>query len=351
MKYKNEGIQRRKFIKDVTIAGTAALTTARLAGIGSEGMAASLQDRKTRAQDVADIGELKSINIKCLSETGWFDTNLLLSDINRAGGMSTSQYDIPWDHRNPGGYSALIEAEELDGRIHRILLDTGWSIPYMDWVFQRERVSEMLRKHEIEFAVISHEHLDHFWGLPTLSKYNDDLELVVPSTMTSRGWDLIKGCHKESAVKQISPGVINKHFPGFATVLFDISIILGVQGETVLYFNIKDKGIVIVTGCGHPTPQVMIDFSVNNIATKSAKNYGLYGGLHIAMLEDWNPAAQEMLDAIIAANFSRIGSNHCTGVIAVEKMIENGLPVVTGAGNFCSKSNKYVGNGDTIAFD
>ncbi len=346
-KHKTDGIGRRNFMKDVAIGG---LAGASLASSGGQGIAASVPGSEEQAMGNPDIGELKCVKIKCLSETGWFDTSLLLENINASGGMSTSQYLVQWDKRNPGGYSALIEAEALDGTTHTILLDTGWNVPYMDWVFQREGINTLLSNDVIEFAVISHEHMDHFWGLSVLSKYNRNLRLIIPSTFTERGVDLIASCHNDDEIQRVSPGVINNHFPGFASVMFDIPILLGVQGETVLYFNIKNKGLVIVTGCGHPTPQVMFQYAKDNIVTDSGLFYGLYGGLHISLLESWNPKAQAMLEAIISHNFSAIGSNHCTGVIAVEKMIENGLPVVTGTANFGSKSDKYVGNGDVILF-
>ena len=107
--------------------------------------------------------------------------------------------------------------------------------------------------------------------------------------------------------------------------------------------------MVVVTGCGHPTPHVMFAFARKKIGS-SSRFYGLYGGLHISLLESWNPKAQAMLEAILKEKFSAIGSNHCTGVIAVEKMIEHGQPVVIGTANFGSKSEKYVGNGDEIVF-
>lgn len=40
--------------------------------------------------------------------------------------------------------------------------------------------------------------------------------------------------------------------PGVAAKMFDVPILLRVRGENVLYFNVKDKGIVTVTGCCHP---------------------------------------------------------------------------------------------------
>ncbi|MDD5205408.1 MAG: hypothetical protein PHS17_08300 [Desulfobacterales bacterium] len=49
------------------------------------------------------------------------------------------------------------------------------------------------------------------------------------------------------------PGHINKLYDGCALVAFDLPIVIRVRGEQSLYFNVKDKGIVCVTGCCHQT--------------------------------------------------------------------------------------------------
>ncbi|MGC8603173.1 MAG: hypothetical protein ACP5VS_05730, partial [Desulfomonilaceae bacterium] len=57
-----------------------------------------------------DIGALKSLRVEVLSETGWFDNTIMTKNMMDYGGMTTSQYEIPWDSQNAGGYSALITA-------------------------------------------------------------------------------------------------------------------------------------------------------------------------------------------------------------------------------------------------
>ena len=77
------------------------------------------------------IGALKRLKILCISEVGWLDNATLLADIAAAGGMSVNQYELPWPpfgelHAdNAAGSSALIEAETVDGKRHRLLFDTG----------------------------------------------------------------------------------------------------------------------------------------------------------------------------------------------------------------------------------
>ena len=48
--------------------------------------------------------------------------------------------------------------------------------------------------------------------------------------------------------------------------------------------------------------------------------------------------------------FQKIACNHCTGLAAVQKMIQLGYPVVRGTGHLGSKSDLYVGNGDEVIF-
>ena len=49
-------------------------------------------------------------------------------------------------------------------------------------------------------------------------------------------------------------------------------------------------------------------------------------------------------------NFQKIACNHCTGLAAVQRMIELGYPVIRGSGRLGSKSDLYIGNGDEVVF-
>ena len=49
-------------------------------------------------------------------------------------------------------------------------------------------------------------------------------------------------------------------------------------------------------------------------------------------------------------NFKKVACNHCTGLVAVQRMIDLGYPVVKGSGQNGSKSDLYVGNGDEVMF-
>ncbi len=92
------------------------------------------------------IGFCKSVKITCISETSWFDGNVLMKNMEDAGGREVSQWIVDWDEDNAGGYSSLIEIEGLDGTRHKFLLDTGWNKGFMDKAFEREGIDRMLKK-------------------------------------------------------------------------------------------------------------------------------------------------------------------------------------------------------------
>ena len=117
------------------------------------------------AQPVA-IGALKRLKILCISEIGWLDNATLLADIAAAGGMNVSQYRLPWPpfgelHAdNAAGSSALIEAETVDGTLHRVLFDTGWNPAWMERRFAEEGVDRLLAEGAIDCLVtVSYTHL------------------------------------------------------------------------------------------------------------------------------------------------------------------------------------------------
>ena len=145
-------MERRDFLTTMALTGAAASSSALLLPGNAE------------AANKVDIGEVKNVKIDVLSETSWFNNDNLKKSIVDYGGASTNQYTIPWDAENAGGYSALITVTTLDGKDHKILMDSGWSNPWMDYVFEMHGIPKMLSNGEIEFMVLTHWHLDHFWG-------------------------------------------------------------------------------------------------------------------------------------------------------------------------------------------
>ena len=143
--------------------------------------------------DRLDIGAVESVKIDVLTETGWFDDTRFKQDMAEYGGSEQTQYRIAWDRENAGGYSALLTITTLDGEEKKILLDTGWNTDWMDYVFARQGIDRMLERGEIDFMVLSHWHLDHFWGIEFDAQAQPATQAVRPGHLARGGPGPVEG--------------------------------------------------------------------------------------------------------------------------------------------------------------
>ena len=363
-------MERRDFLKTASASGLLAFSATAMAPTGAA------------ARRRTDIGEVKSVKVDVLSETSWFNNDQLKKDIVDHGGASTNQYSIPWDWDNAGGYSALITVETLEGETKRILLDSGWNNDWMDYVFDMNGIPQMLQRNEIDFMVISHWHLDHLWGIESALKHNPDIKIYAPATSYPEDMALLKEkAHHKVDGRDGSPVTICKNdvphtgelilcqpdgdtgegvynvMPGVAIKMFDVPILLRVRGENVLYFNVKDKGIVTVTGCCHPG--ILTLFSYARRSFEGYRPYGCYGGLHLSLFETWDPKFDDIIRGVKAFKLEKVACNHCTGWLWAEKATEAGVPIVKGTDRYktykrqstvAKASNVFLTNGDSITF-
>jgi len=306
-----------------------------------------------QAKQKMDIGVLKHLKILCISEIGWFDDAALLGDIKAAGGMGVSQYTLPWPPfgklhpENAAGSSALVEAEETDGTVHQLLFDTGWSPAWMDQRFAEEGIDRRLQRGEIDCLVISHEHFDHFWGIGSTVKHCPGITIYVPEGFHQEGLDFIKQSGHTGKVITVHPEEPLVLFPGFAVVNFRMETLLQVKGENVLYVNLQDKGITMMTGCGHGGVLNLLDYAQRTFQGGD-KIYAVYGGLHISPFEEWDAERDKIVQTLTQYHIEHIGCNHCTGIKAVEHMRDAGLPIVQGTARHRSKTPLFLGNGDVL---
>lgn len=345
-----EQITRRHFLRTVAVGGA----------VFSLGNAIWQEPLEAMASGRVDIGQCRSVRIRCISEPGWFDNENMVSTMAGGNGPEESQWEKPWDYTNAAGACTLIDLETLEGRHHKFLMDAGWHRDYMDECFRREKVDRLLKRGDIEFLVITHEHLDHYGGMETVLRYYPEIRIYIPATFYPEGLKLLMGADYKTACVQNNivhggkllkcrPNHVNKLYEGCALVAFDLPIVLRVRGEQSLYFSVKDKGIVCVTGCGHQTIPTLAEFARKRML--GGENlYGLYGGLHIAPFGPLTPEAEKMVIGMGRYGFKKVACNHCTGLPAVQKMVELGYPVVRGTGRLGSKSDLYVGNGDEVVF-
>lgn len=336
-----------------------------------------------------DIGEVRSVKVTNISETSWFDNKVLMGDIKGAGGLLVNQYTYNWppftqpkgalgkgsyeegmkairhlipnkleeawayqlenavNPKNAGGFAALIEVETLEGETKRILLDSGWSYDWMDKAFKREGIDKLLSSGKIDVFILSHEHFDHFWGAPVTFRYAPTIKTLYPKGFYPEGMDYLKAAGHRGELIETKPGLY-KLFPGAALYNFQTPIICRVFGEQSLFFNVKDKGLVTVTGCCH---QGILQFAATaQRAVKTQKLYGIYGGLHVSPFDEWDPKYDDLVAVFKSWGFEKVGCNHCTGILTARKLIEAGIPVVQGSAQHGTKDKSYLGNGDKIVF-
>jgi 7,8-dihydropterin-6-yl-methyl-4-(beta-D-ribofuranosyl)aminobenzene 5'-phosphate synthase len=354
-------ITRRSFVKGMAAGTLAGYFTA--SGLGSTIFRDTILPAPKRKN--VDIGEIKGISVKCISETSWFDNNRQTADMRRAGGALVNQYDVEFSHTgvaagyngsNAGGFSSLIDVELLDGSHKKILLDTGWNVAWMTERFQAEGVDKMLKNNEIDMLFISHDHYDHFWGIEAVLRHKPDITVVRPSTFIEQSKKLLAGAEfSKPKLKNSIPhtGKTIEHelnklyqlYPGVAATLFPAPCGRGIYGEQALIFNVKDKGICTITVCAHMGIITLMEYIKANIQG-GEKVYGVYGGLHISPFEDWDPQYDDLIRSIPRYNVQRLACNHCTGYITVEKMLAAGIPVIKGTGKNKTKRDTYLGNGD-----
>lgn len=346
-----ERVSRRDFLKTAVVGGAViALDSAVLAPHVS-----------ADAPDLKAIGECKKVTFTCISEVGWWDTKIVIADMEKAGGPKVAeQWTSEWTASNGAGSATLVEVEALDGSKKKFLIDTGWNPEYMNQRLKALGVDRMLKNGEIDFLYVTHEHLDHFWGLSATLQHKPDLKIIIPSTFQPPALQFIGGAdfpkaqannpiHHKGELVKFEIGKMTKLMDGVASVGFDLPIILKIRGEQSLYFNVKDKGLVLCTGCCHQNVITLADYAVNTLNAKG-KLHALYGGLHIAPFGALSDEGRGWIEKLGSYGFAKVASNHCTGLPAVQKMIELGYPVVRGSGKDGSQSDLYVGNGDAVSF-
>ena len=326
-------------------------------------MTASIEERQpTPCQPGHPIafGACRAVTVTSVSEIGWRDTGKLIEDIEANGGPSACQWGMHFDQDNAAGSCSLVEVEGLNGKMIRILLDAGWNRDYMAERFRATGVDRMLTSGEIDFLYLSHEHLDHFWGIEAVLSLAPEITILAPGTLSEEAMAWLAGGsflqagitnrtpHRGKLVLLL-PGGVHRLAEGVASVTFDMPFWLDIRGEQSLYFNVAEEGLVCVAGCCHQGVINLVDYAVDNL--EGGKNLcGLFGGLHIAPLGPMTDEQRETVKALAKYGFRKIAANHCTGAPAIALMHELGYPMVAGSGKDGSQGIDHVGNGDTVRF-
>jgi 7,8-dihydropterin-6-yl-methyl-4-(beta-D-ribofuranosyl)aminobenzene 5'-phosphate synthase len=180
-----------------------------------------------------------------------------------------------------------------------ILMDTGGSAP--TFFHNMDRLG--LSPENIDAIFISHRHGDHCGALPqVLRSIAKPVMVYVPSFSFFDG----NALQKIGGIQAVTDT---------ATTLFPGCMSTGNLGgglsEHSLVLNVKDKGLVIVTGCSHPGVIRIIEKASE--VCGSSKVYGVIGGFHISGNEA-KPVAKYLREMEVQI----VSPCHCTGEDAKE---------------------------------
>jgi len=261
------------------------------------------------------------------------------------------------------GLSMSIEIIEGDV-IHTYLIDTG---SLTQSIFENSKQLGVDLS-QVEKVILTHGYFDHFGGLPNLiPQLNEGTEIIINPNCFMQNVIIMSNNGEPIPEEELSLGLrqlqkdgkvkMSKKLPLLnRNIIFDlanqhkikiiesekpIEIHNGIitsgeielfdkdeatkniyiqknkkdfekhsfRDETAIYLNVKDKGIVVITGCGHCGIKNIIKHGQKLTGTDEV--YAVIGGFH----EEWNPieVIKEKVKFFESLNPEIICGMHCTG--------------------------------------
>lgn len=178
------------------------------------------------------------------------------------------------------GISYLIKTDHST-----ILFDTGYDLDSTSLVLRYNLDQLGIDISEIDFIVISHNHFDHqndWRWINDKTFVNSDNENILPKIkiyVPSNKLDREVSTIFSHDPAKIAEGVYTLGI--IESPLFDVAM----TQEQSLMFNVKDKGVIIVSGCGHQTVEKILQ-RYNKLLNTPV--YGILGGLHLIVQEKYS---------------------------------------------------------------
>jgi 7,8-dihydropterin-6-yl-methyl-4-(beta-D-ribofuranosyl)aminobenzene 5'-phosphate synthase len=243
--------------------------------------------------------------------------------------------DIPFAEH---GFSMLLRVSNRE-KTFTILWDTGISPNGV--LVNAKRMDIDLR--EVSYVVLSHGHYDHFGGLQAIVEAVNKIELPIiihEDMVKRRGTTSNKGEISEYPpfpnLEQLTPAkIVNTKEPQL--IADNLACITGeiprhttfekgfmknkiyneswqpdplILDDRALIVNIKNKGLVIVSGCAHAGIINTIRYSQQ--ITGQSKVYAILGGFHLAGKE-FEKRIESTIGELKKINPELIIAAHCTG--------------------------------------
>lgn len=222
-------------------------------------------DYKTKVHNSDSIWNADQKNLKCFDKTGYTERFEMLPLID----WFTKDESLVGE----AGVSYLIRTDEAT-----ILFDVGLNSKNSDPSLLLHNMDRLgISLDEIDIIFISHNHGDHVGGnqwtnQPTFSLTKNQIDLgekkvYTPTPMEYPG---LKPIFSREPIK-IAKGVTTIGVIPCPMFFTDI-------GEQALAINVKNKGIIIISGCGHQTIEKLV---LRSELLFNEDIYGLLGGFHL----------------------------------------------------------------------
>lgn len=197
------------------------------------------------------------------------------------------------------GYAVLI-----DGLEKEILFDAGTKPDIFESNFRKMNLDAS----GIDFLVISHEHGDHFGGIPGLVKMKTGIPVIIPQSFS----DPFK---KKMVSYGLEPLLVNKPVM-ICKNLYSSGEFSEPTPEQALVLNTR-QGLVVMTGCSHPG---IIEMLTEIKSTFNKNIYMVFGGFHLLQKSDKEMG--NIISELKGLGVVKCGATHCTGVKQIKMLKE-----------------------------
>jgi len=216
------------------------------------------------------------------------------------------------------GISFYVEAFTGEGR-HAILMDTSGSFDSLS-----KNVSKLhVDLSDLEGIFISHWHGDHCGCLDrVLQLVGQPVPVYIPS-------ESFLGSGRISRAGGISQ-VCSEPTELCGGIMMSTGRMGRWTREHSLLINMRNRGLIILTGCSHPG---IIDIAKRAVQITGTKIYAVIGGLHISRLREGENVARLLKDMGVEL----VSPCHCTGSSA-----KAGIARVMGSGYLPNGSGKTI---------
>lgn len=245
------------------------------------------------------------------------------------------------------GFSAMIQVK-CGGKQAAVLLDTGMSPNGL----LHNSGTLGINLNDIQAIILSHGHVDHTMGLPSLIEQSDSPQIPLichPDAFLDRklimpdGYEVNVSAPKLTASQQKKIALVNKTDP---TLLVENMVLVSgeitrttdfetgfpihytkrdgrwendplVKDDQCVIVNVRGKGLVIITGCCHAGLINTINYA--QTLTNCQQIYAVLGGFHLTggIYEKIIPTTIHELQKI---HPTYLMPGHCTGLSAISQM-------------------------------